>query len=52
MLDARSIAYDEVASSPRRLRAVSARASTPQVFIDGSYVGGADELEKWLSARA
>ncbi len=36
--------YDELPASPRRLRAVSGRASTPQVFVDGKYVGGADEL--------
>lgn len=41
-------AFDEVPSTPRRLRAVSGRASTPQVFIDGIYVGGADELETFL----
>jgi glutathione-dependent peroxiredoxin len=48
LLDARGLVYDEVAASPRRLRAVSAKTSTPQVFIDGEYVGGADDLEKWL----
>jgi peroxiredoxin/glutaredoxin len=52
LLDARGVAYDEVAASPRRLRAVSGRSSTPQVFVDGVYVGGADELEKWLGAHA
>jgi peroxiredoxin/glutaredoxin len=45
------LSYEEVASSPRRLRAVSGKSSTPQVFIDGEYVGGADDLEKWLAAR-
>jgi peroxiredoxin/glutaredoxin len=52
MLDTRGVAYDEVAASPRRLRAVSGRSTTPQVFVDGAYVGGADELEKWLGAHA
>lgn len=42
-------AYEEVASSPRNLRAVSGKASTPQVFIDGQYVGGSEELEKYLT---
>ena len=42
-------AYEEVASSPRRLRAVSAKASTPQVFVDGEYVGGSEELESFLA---
>jgi glutaredoxin-like protein len=41
-------AYEEVASSPRNLRAVSGKATTPQVFIDGKHIGGADELEAFL----
>ncbi|WP_420600146.1 glutathione peroxidase [Neptuniibacter sp.] len=32
------------------LQAVSGRGTTPQVFIDGTLIGGADELEQWLSA--
>ncbi len=52
LLETRGWAYDEVPASPRRLRAVSSKASTPQVFIDGAYVGGADDLEKWLGAHA
>ena len=51
MLDAKGWAYDEVASSPRRLRAVSKKATTPQVFIDGEHIGGADELGTWLQGR-
>ena len=26
-------------------------STTPQVFIDGERIGGADELERYLSAR-
>ena len=48
LLDERKWSYDEVPASPRRLRAVSAKSSTPQIFIDGKYIGGADELEKFL----
>jgi glutathione-dependent peroxiredoxin len=48
-LDDRGWPYDEVAATPRRLRAVSAKATTPQVFVDGEYVGGADELEAYLA---
>lgn len=33
----------------RSLRAVSGRSSTPQIFIGGKYIGGADELEAHLS---
>lgn len=51
LLTDRGWAYDEVAATPRRLRAVSGKATTPQVFIDGQYIGGATELETYLSAR-
>ncbi len=44
-------AYEEVASSPRNLRAVSGKASTPQVFVDGKHVGGSEELEAFLAAQ-
>jgi glutathione-dependent peroxiredoxin len=40
--------YDEVPATPRRLRAVSGKATTPQVFVDGEYIGGADELEAFF----
>lgn len=49
MLTERGLAFEEVAANPRRLRAVSKKATTPQIFIDGEYVGGADELEKFLA---
>ncbi len=48
LLDERGLAYDEIPSTPRRLRAVSPTATTPQVFVDGTYVGGATELEAFL----
>jgi glutaredoxin-like protein len=48
-LQDRGLAYEEVQSSPRRLRAVSGRSATPQVFIDGKLVGGAEELEAYLA---
>lgn len=34
------------------LAAVTGRGTTPQVFIEGEHVGGADELEAWLQRRA
>jgi len=43
--------YEEVASSPRNLRAVSGKGTTPQVFVDGQYVGGSEDLEKFISSR-
>lgn len=51
LLGERGWAYEEVASSPRRLRAVSGKGSTPQVFVDGQYVGGTEELERYLQKR-
>lgn len=37
--------------SDRTLRAVSAARTVPQVFVNGQLVGGADDLEKWLTKR-
>lgn len=34
------------------LVAISGRGTVPQIFIDGEHVGGADELEQWLTAHA
>jgi peroxiredoxin/glutaredoxin len=48
-LDARGWTYEEVPASPRRLRAVSAKSSTPQIFIDGTHIGGADDLQTYLA---
>jgi glutaredoxin-like protein len=31
------------------LRAVSGRSTVPEIFIDGEFVGGSDELERYLS---
>ena len=50
-LAARGLAFDEQPSTPRSLRAVSKSPTTPQVWIDGEHVGGADELIAWLAAH-
>jgi len=34
----------------RTLRAVADATSYPQIFIDGQHIGGADQLEEWLSS--
>ncbi|MDB4963573.1 MAG: glutathione amide-dependent peroxidase [Myxococcales bacterium] len=52
LLGAKGWAYEEVPSSPRSLRAVSGKASTPQVFVDGKHIGGADELERYLATAS
>jgi peroxiredoxin/glutaredoxin len=52
LLEERGWAYDEIEANPRRLRATSGKPTTPQIFVDGQYVGGADELEKWLAKQS
>lgn len=49
LLRERGWAFDEIDASPRRLRGTSGKSTTPQIFIDGEYIGGADELEKYLA---
>jgi len=39
------------AYSDRTLRAISAATTVPQIFVNGTLVGGADELETWLSEQ-
>jgi glutathione-dependent peroxiredoxin len=51
LLADRGWAYEEVASTPRNLRAVSGKASTPQVFVDGEHIGGSEELEAFLAKQ-
>lgn len=47
-LEAKSMPYAELPSSPRILRALPGARSTPQVFVDGKHIGGADELQAWI----
>lgn len=51
LLNEKGLAFDEIPSSPRILRAVSKELTTPRVFIDGEQIGGADELEAWVKAN-
>ena len=54
-LKKRNLGFEEVVLargvSTSTLRAVSGRSSTPQVFVDGQAIGGADELETFLATR-
>ena len=52
MLDEAGLPFEEVASSPRRLRALSGRATTPLIFVNGRHIGGSDDLGVWLAHRA
>jgi peroxiredoxin/glutaredoxin len=51
LLDSKGYAYDEIHATPRNLRATTGKATTPQIFIDGKHIGGADELEKYFESR-
>ncbi len=51
LLEERGLEWEEVRATPRNLRAVSGNTTTPQVFIDGALIGGADELTRWLEAE-
>lgn len=50
-LSAKGLGYAELPSSPRTLRALPGARTTPQVFVDGQHLGGADALVAWLAAR-
>ncbi len=55
-LAAEDIAYTELELNRHyrhaALRALSGRETYPQVFINGEHVGGADDLDRWLTTRA
>jgi len=53
-LDDQAMPYEEIklgqgGMSLTTLKAVSGNSTTPQVFIDGKLIGGADELVKYLN---
>lgn len=50
-LHAAGLPYAELPTSPRILRALPGGRSTPQVYVNGQLLGGADELEAWIAAR-
>ena len=56
LLAERGVDFEEVPLggefSHRALRAATGATSVPQIFIDGEYIGGADELEKYLDRAA
>ena len=53
MLSKHGIIYDEISvghdTGLRSVRAITGKDTVPQVFINGEHIGGADELEKYLS---
>lgn len=54
LLEAQGVAYEEVSLGKgitfSTIRAVSGRGTTPQVFIGGRHIGGADDLEAHFAA--
>lgn len=55
-LEKHNLSYEEIeigtsSLSSSTLQALSGKATTPQVFIDGLLIGGADELEAWLNKQ-
>ncbi len=53
LLEDHDLHYEEIelgsnGLSYSALKAVSGRTTTPQVYINGKHIGGADDLEKWL----
>ncbi|MCL4159374.1 UNVERIFIED_CONTAM: hypothetical protein GTU68_043438 [Idotea baltica] len=53
MLSAAGYEYEELVLNQdytdRTLRAVANESAVPQIFIDGTLIGGSDQLEKWLN---
>lgn len=49
------IAFEELVLnrdfSESTIRAVSGKTSVPQIFINGDYIGGAEQLASWLNHR-
>ncbi|MFN7145797.1 MAG: glutathione peroxidase [Myxococcota bacterium] len=50
-LSEKGVPYAELPVSPRILRALPGARTTPQVFVNGAHVGGAEELVRWLEAQ-
>ena len=52
LLRDRGLAFEELVLNrdftDRSLRAVSAATTFPQIFVNGSHIGGAEDLEIWL----
>jgi len=54
LLDAQGYDYEEIVvqrdASPHTLHAVTGARTTPYVYIDGTYIGGVEALEAYLTA--
>ena len=56
MLEKSGMGYEEIVlgrdASLRSLRAMTGAETVPQVFVEGSHIGGSDALEAWLKKAA
>ncbi|BAN68302.1 glutathione peroxidase [endosymbiont of unidentified scaly snail isolate Monju] len=56
MLKERGMPYEEIVlgrdATIRSVRAITGRETVPQMFVDGHYIGGSEELEAWLAEQA
>jgi glutathione-dependent peroxiredoxin len=52
VLAERGLAFEEIPADHRVLRALSGKSTTPQVFIGGRHIGGADDLIEYLESLA
>lgn len=55
-LDERGLKFEEITIgshgvSLATLHAISGRGTTPQIYVEGEHIGGADELESWLAGQ-
>lgn len=52
LLDAKGLSYEEIELgrdvTSKTLRNITGQTTTPQVYIDGKHIGGADELEQFF----
>ena len=53
LLRERGMTFEEVVlgrdATIRSVRAMTGKETVPQVFVEGDYIGGSEELEAWLS---
>lgn len=56
MLTDNGMRYEEISlghdASLRTVRAVTGKETVPQIFIEGEYIGGSDDLEAYFSAKS
>ena len=55
LLKEKGLSYEEIVlgrdASTVAVRAITGRATAPQVFIGGKHIGGSDDLEAWFKSQ-